>query len=240
MIIETFSGTDVSRYRAIRSLPNFKKIIKIISFQGKLTANNDVQSALSFDTFNISFPILSAKILIILIVYQTILGHIEPIIFFSIFKKKSIYLSFVNQSFHALNSSKMTFKERYASMQNSGGNHLAQTTDGILKEGQKSFLKTMHNSLGTNKPPDPFTKEVRHIPPPPQKSVTPKRLNMASWEQEVLLKFSQDPRNFWSVDDAREGTSIIGGTGSGKTSGSGKKNCIEVLRARLGRVSSLC
>jgi hypothetical protein len=60
----------------------------------------------------------------------------------------------------------MTYRERLASMQNAGGNHQAQTVQGILKEGQKSYLKTMDNSLGTKKAPDPTAKVVRHITPP--------------------------------------------------------------------------
>lgn len=74
----------------------------------------------------------------------------------------------------------MTLRERYATMQNAGGNHEAQTVKGILQEGQKSYLKTMDNSLGTNKAPDAFAKNFVHIVPPPPKvqpakQMTPKR-----------------------------------------------------------------
>ena len=52
---------------------------------------------------------------------------------------------------------------------------------------------------------------------------------METWREKVLLKFSDDPKDWWTVDDAMKGTSILGGTGSGKTSASGKalaiKNC---------------
>jgi hypothetical protein len=38
-----------------------------------------------------------------------------------------------------------------------------------------------------------------------------------------LLRLSDNPKDFWTVDDATKGISIMGGTGSGKTSASGKK-----------------
>jgi len=38
----------------------------------------------------------------------------------------------------------------------------------------------------------------------------------------VLLKFTDNPKDTWTVDDAVKGVSIIGGTGSGKTTASGK------------------
>ncbi len=38
----------------------------------------------------------------------------------------------------------------------------------------------------------------------------------------VLLSFTEDPIDSWTIDDAIKGTSIIGGTGSGKTTASGK------------------
>ena len=45
---------------------------------------------------------------------------------------------------------------------------------------------------------------------------------MENWREEVLLHFTDDPLDWWTVDDAMKGTSILGGTGSGKTSASGK------------------
>ncbi len=57
---------------------------------------------------------------------------------------------------------------------------------------------------------------------------------MEGWEQKVLLKFSQDPRDFWTVDDAMKGCSVTGGTGSGKTSGSGKKIALKFLQQGWG------
>lgn len=52
---------------------------------------------------------------------------------------------------------------------------------------------------------------------------------MESWEQTVLVEFSKDPRDHWTVDDAMKGTSIIGSTGSGKTTGSGRKIATKFL-----------
>jgi len=57
---------------------------------------------------------------------------------------------------------------------------------------------------------------------------------MENWEQKVLLKFSPDIKDFWTVDDAVKGTSIIGGTGSGKTSGSGKTIALKFLEQGWG------
>lgn len=45
---------------------------------------------------------------------------------------------------------------------------------------------------------------------------------MESWREKVLVRFTPNPADFWTVDDAMKGTSILGGTGSGKTSASGK------------------
>lgn len=45
---------------------------------------------------------------------------------------------------------------------------------------------------------------------------------MENWRERVLVRFSSDSRDFWTVDDSLKGTSILGGTGSGKTSASGK------------------
>lgn len=50
----------------------------------------------------------------------------------------------------------------------------------------------------------------------------------------VLLKFSEDPADVWTVDDATKGTSIIGGTGSGKTSASGKTIAMKFLEQGWG------
>ena len=68
----------------------------------------------------------------------------------------------------------MTFRERLATMQNAGGNHEAQTVKGIVQEGQKSYLKVMDNSIGTNKAPDPNNKKFSHITPPPAPKIQPK------------------------------------------------------------------
>ena len=79
--------------------------------------------------------------------------------------------------FHSQNLNKMAndFTRRM------GGNHEARTVEGILKEGQKSYLKTMDNQLGTQNAPNPYTKRFSYITPPTQtepptpKSPTPKK-----------------------------------------------------------------
>ena len=38
-----------------------------------------------------------------------------------------------------------------------------------------------------------------------------------------LIKFSQNPKDWWTIRDAVQGVQIFGGIGSGKSSGSGKK-----------------
>ena len=73
----------------------------------------------------------------------------------------------------------MTLRDRYA-MQNAGGNHPAQTVQGILQEGRKSFQQTIDTKLGTNNAPNAFNKQVAQIVPPapkpqPAKVITPKR-----------------------------------------------------------------
>jgi hypothetical protein len=50
----------------------------------------------------------------------------------------------------------------------------------------------------------------------------------------VLLKFSDDPNDIWCVEDAVKGTAIIGGTGSGKTSGSGRTIALKYLKQGWG------
>ncbi|SMF97921.1 hypothetical protein SAMN02949497_0319 [Methylomagnum ishizawai] len=47
-----------------------------------------------------------------------------------------------------------------------------------------------------------------------------------------LLKLSQ--RDIWTLNDAYMGAAIIGGTGSGKTSGSGRALALSFLRAGMG------
>ena len=70
----------------------------------------------------------------------------------------------------------MTNRERFANMQNAGGNHPAQNVKGILQEGQKSFLQTIDNKLGTNKAPDPHAKKFSHITPPKPVNIQPKKV----------------------------------------------------------------
>lgn len=51
-----------------------------------------------------------------------------------------------------------------------------------------------------------------------------------------LLKFSEKPNDIWRIDDAVKGTAIIGGTGSGKTSASGKAIAHKFLKEGWGGV----
>ncbi len=72
------------------------------------------------------------------------------------------------------------FTRRFANMNMAGGNHQAQTIQGILKEGQVSFMQTMDNKLGTQNAPNPYTKRFNPITPPAPtkpapKAPTPKR-----------------------------------------------------------------
>jgi hypothetical protein len=55
----------------------------------------------------------------------------------------------------------------------------------------------------------------------------------------ALLKISADgktnlPENYWSLNDAFQGVQILGGTGSGKSSGSGQALARAFLEANLG------
>src|SRR5450432_1454255 len=55
----------------------------------------------------------------------------------------------------------------------------------------------------------------------------------------ALLDFSGSgqaprPENFWSLNDAFQGTQVFGGTGSGKSSGSGQALARAFLKANLG------
>lgn len=57
---------------------------------------------------------------------------------------------------------------------------------------------------------------------------------METWREKILLRFSDNPKDFWTVDDAMKGTSILGGTGSGKTSASGKALAKQFLKQGWG------
>ncbi len=50
----------------------------------------------------------------------------------------------------------------------------------------------------------------------------------------VLIRFSDDPKDLWTIDDAVKGVSIIGGTGSGKTTASGKTIAKQYLKQGWG------
>ena len=57
---------------------------------------------------------------------------------------------------------------------------------------------------------------------------------MEDWNEKVLVKFSDSPSDNWTVDDATKGIAILGGTGSGKTSASGKTLAKKFLREGWG------
>lgn len=59
---------------------------------------------------------------------------------------------------------------------------------------------------------------------------------MASWRKKVLLKFSEHENDWWTVDDAIKGTAIIGATGSGKTTSSGKTIAKQFLKQKWGGI----
>ncbi len=52
--------------------------------------------------------------------------------------------------------------------------------------------------------------------------------------KKVLVKFDNKPEDHWTIDDAMKGISIIGGTGSGKTSASGKTLATQFLKQGWG------
>jgi len=52
--------------------------------------------------------------------------------------------------------------------------------------------------------------------------------------QRVILSFSDDPKDSWTVDDATKGIAIMGGTGSGKTTASGKALAKKFLKEGWG------
>lgn len=59
---------------------------------------------------------------------------------------------------------------------------------------------------------------------------------MAGWRQRVLLKFSENKKDAWTVDDAIKGTAIIGATGAGKTTSSGKTIAMQFLKEGWGGI----
>jgi hypothetical protein len=66
------------------------------------------------------------------------------------------------------------FTRRFSNMNMAGGNHQAQNVQGILQEGQKSYVKTMDNKLGTQNAPNPFTKRFSSIEQPKPAPPSPK------------------------------------------------------------------
>lgn len=61
-------------------------------------------------------------------------------------------------------------------------------------------------------------------------------MNFADYAQTPLLPLSKSEEDTWTVDDAMKGVSIMGGTGSGKTSASGRTLAMKYLREGWGGV----
>lgn len=59
-------------------------------------------------------------------------------------------------------------------------------------------------------------------------------LNPAADLNFPLLKFSDNPQDWWRVENAVEGVQILGGIGSGKTSGSGRMIAYSYLKNGFG------
>ncbi|OLY95600.1 TraM recognition site of TraD and TraG [Cnuella takakiae] len=59
-------------------------------------------------------------------------------------------------------------------------------------------------------------------------------MEFEEYAKTTLLSLSSDPANVWTVDDAMKGVSIMGGTGSGKTSASGKLLAMKYLQQGWG------
>lgn len=49
-----------------------------------------------------------------------------------------------------------------------------------------------------------------------------------------LVRFSADPRDWWTLRDAVRGVQIFGGIGSGKSSGSGRTLALSLLKSGFG------
>ncbi len=71
--------------------------------------------------------------------------------------------------------------------------------------------------------------------------VNPPSISSPNWaaDDEALLELGQVgkqpiPQNYWTLKDAFEGVQVFGGTGSGKSSGSGKALALAFLEANLG------
>lgn len=54
--------------------------------------------------------------------------------------------------------------------------------------------------------------------------------------QKELLSLSDNPKDSWTIDDAMKGISIMGGTGSGKTTASGKAIALKFLKEGWGGI----
>jgi len=59
---------------------------------------------------------------------------------------------------------------------------------------------------------------------------------MQDWNEKILVKFSDSPKDHWTIDDATKGIAILGGTGSGKTSASGKTLAKRFLKEGWGGI----
>ena len=75
--------------------------------------------------------------------------------------------------------------------------------------------------------------------PLPLAKITPSEKDWPD-NDEALLELgnqrdgSKRPENFWCLNDAFQGTQILGGTGSGKSSGSGQAIARAFLEANMG------
>ena len=65
----------------------------------------------------------------------------------------------------------MTFKERYANMQNAGGNHKAQDVKGLIAEGRVSIQAAIDKATGTSLAQNPNQKYVKPSEPTPKPKV---------------------------------------------------------------------
>lgn len=61
-------------------------------------------------------------------------------------------------------------------------------------------------------------------------------MNFTEHSLKPLLRFTEHEKDAWTIDDAMKGVSIMGGTGSGKTSASGKTLAIKYLKEGWGGV----
>ena len=73
-----------------------------------------------------------------------------------------------------------------------------------------------------------YRNDLSEIPLAPPRAPSRQRFEL----DQPLLSFS--PKDHWTLRDACQGTQIMGGTGSGKTSGTGRAIAMAFLRAGFG------